>query len=101
MELEVKIAGSRADFELAGHVDERGSTELKTRYKSLDFSVVKEIYIDLTRVTHIGSAGIGKLLLFYKDVAVRGGTISVKAGGETYDLLVELRLDTLFNVVMA
>ena len=93
MELTVLKQEEKAIMKIRGDIDEGGAAELKRRFHELDSSVKKAVF-DFGGVTYIGSAGIGKLLLFYKDMAARGGTISVvNAAGSIYDLLRELKLD--------
>ncbi len=99
MELIVSQEGSRARFQVIGNIDERGAEDLKRRFRELNISDVTEVIFDFQKVTHIGSAGIGKLLLFYKDLAVTGGGIKIVNTTETvYELLTVLKLDTIFTI---
>lgn len=99
MELTVSQEGSRAGFQVAGNIDERGAEELKRRFRELNISNINEVVFDFGKVTHIGSAGIGKLLLFYKDLAVTGGKIKIINTTETvFELLTVLKLDTIFTI---
>ena len=77
MEIKVSQMGSRTRFEVLGDIDERGAEILKSHFKQLSITAVKELVIDLAQVGHIGSSGIGKLLLFYKNLGINGGTISI------------------------
>ena len=69
MELSMNQDGDQVHIKVAGSIDERGAEEMKRRFLELDASAVKEAVFDFTGVTFIGSAGIGKLLLFYKNLA--------------------------------
>ncbi len=99
MDLAVSQEGDRVRFEIVGNVDEKGAEELKRRFRELNITAVREVIFDFGKVTHIGSAGIGKLLLFYKDLAVIGGSIRIINTSETvYELLTVLKLDTIFTI---
>ena len=102
MEILVNREGELVRFEIGGVIDERGAEDIKRRFGELNTSSFKEVIFDFRKVKHIGSAGIGKLLLFYKDRAIRGGNIRIENASETvYDLLRVLKLDTLFLISKA
>ncbi|MEZ4525248.1 MAG: STAS domain-containing protein [Desulfobacterales bacterium] len=99
MEVHVMQEGSSARFTLNGKIDEGGAEELKARFLGLNRTALKEVVFDFKAVTHIGSAGIGKLLLFYKELAISGGTIRILHASETIrDLFRVLKLDTIFTI---
>lgn len=99
MELTVTSHGDTARFSVAGAIDEQGAEDLKQRFRELDFSFLKEVVFDFGGVNHIGSAGIGKLLLFYKALAVQEGRIVIEnISGTIYDLFMTLKLDAIFTL---
>ena len=99
MELNINQQGDTVKITIIGNVDERGAETLKTRFRELNVSQVKDLSFDFSQVSHIGSAGIGKLLLFYKDLAINGGKISVyNVSDSIYELFNVLKLDTIFNI---
>ncbi|MDM8521802.1 STAS domain-containing protein [Desulfococcaceae bacterium HSG8] len=99
MEIIVSQEGDRALFKVRGDIDELGAEDLKNRFRELDISSLREASFDFGKVNHIGSAGIGKLLLFYKDLALKGGKIKILNVSETiYELLKVLKLDTIFDI---
>jgi len=99
MEMTVTQEGYRARFEISGDIDEPGAENLKRRFRELNFSMLREVSFDFRKVTHIGSAGIGKLLLFYKDLALNGGKIRIENVSESvYELFRVLKLDTIFTI---
>ena len=96
---ETTIQGETVFFTLSGTIDEEGAAALKKQFNALPKSQIKELVIDLAAVSHIGSSGIGKLLLFYKHIATRNGTIRlIRVPQPIHDLFTELRLDTLFSM---
>ncbi|HNV69679.1 MAG TPA: STAS domain-containing protein [Candidatus Ozemobacteraceae bacterium] len=102
MNISVSQTGDQAILELEGAVDERGAEDLKQRFRSLPLNQLKSVIIDLGKVTHIGSAGIGKMLVFYKDLAVHDAKLSlIKVPALIYQMFVEMKLDTLFSIARA
>ena len=105
MKLVITQEAERAYFSInfesgKGNIDERGAEELKNHFKSLNISSVKEVIFDFANVNYIGSAGIGKLLLFYKDMALNGGKITIKnVSPSIYELFNVLKLDTIFTII--
>ena len=86
-------------FTIDGNIDERGAEDLKACFLRLNLSSVKNVIFDFTRVQHIGSAGIGKFLLFYKELSLMGGNIIIENTSETIaSLFRELKLDTIFKI---
>lgn len=96
---ETTTQGETVFFTLSGTIDEEGAAALKQQFNALPHPQVKELVIDLADVSHIGSSGIGKLLLFYKSMAANEGTIRlVRVPQPIHDLFTELRLNTLFSM---
>ncbi len=102
MEVKVQHQGEHLCITVQGDIDEPGAEKLEDSFNHLDLSRVQEAVIDLKQVGHIGSAGIGRLLLLYKDLAVHGGDIRiVNVSGEVYDLLRIVKLDELMTISKA
>ncbi|MCB2187266.1 MAG: STAS domain-containing protein [Deltaproteobacteria bacterium] len=99
MELTATQENSRANIEVVGSVDERGAEEMKRRFLELDLSSLQEVVFDFSGVTFIGSAGIGKLLLFYKNLAAHGGRIRIEnMSKDIYTMFKVVKLDKIFNI---
>jgi len=102
MDIETIQTGAQVRIVLQGIVDEKGADELKKQASQLKFDAVQEVVIDCREVRHIGSSGIGKMLLLYKKLASKGGTFSVvNLQGPMFELFTELKLDTLFSITRA
>ena len=99
MDINLNVSGEVARFVIAGEIDEQGADDMKRRFGEVNLSQTKTVAFDFNTVTHIGSAGLGKLLLFYKKVAAAGGTMQVeRVSADIGDLLQQLKLDTIFTV---
>ncbi|HCC54298.1 MAG TPA: anti-sigma factor antagonist [Desulfobulbaceae bacterium] len=91
--------GDQVRIVLQGIVDEKGAEELKQHVLQLNLNSVREVIIDCQAVQHIGSSGIGKMLLLYKKLASTGGAFSVvNLSRPMFELFNELKLNTLFSI---
>jgi anti-anti-sigma factor len=101
MELNVETQDSRVKINIVGSIDERGAEELKRRFQKLDPAKIKEVLFDFGGVTFIGSAGIGKLLLFYRSIASNGGKISIEnMSKDIFTMFKVVKLDKIFNITL-
>ena len=99
MELTIQENGDSVRFEIEGIIDELGAESLKNRFKELNIENIKELVLDFTNVGYIGSAGVGKLLMFYKELSANGGKIRIEnASGIVQELLTITKMDTVFSV---
>ncbi|MBU1277065.1 MAG: STAS domain-containing protein [Proteobacteria bacterium] len=102
MELKVVALEDRARIEIAGNIDERGAEEMKRRFLDLDLSSIKEVTLDFGGVTFIGSSGIGKLLLLYKNLATHGGAVRIdNMPKDIYTMFKVVKLDKIFQISSA
>ncbi len=102
MELKVIPQGDKVRIELAGNIDERGAEEMKRRFLDLDLSSLKEVVLDFSGVTFIGSSGIGKLLLLYKNLATHGGEVRIdNMSKDIYTMFKVVKLDKIFHISSA
>ncbi|MCP4688306.1 MAG: STAS domain-containing protein [Desulfobacterales bacterium] len=102
MKVTVISQGSDARLDIAGDVDEAGAAILKSKFNELDKSSVKNVIIDFAKVNHIGSAGIGKLLLLYKDLAPLDITLKiVNTSSTVFELFKMVKLDSIFKITRA
>jgi len=97
MQVNLEVKNNSAIFQLDGMIDEGGSELLKREFTNLDIDGISEVIIDFRHVVYIGSSGIGKLLLFYKDLGVKQIRLKVINVTESiYEIFKELKLDTIF-----
>lgn len=97
MDIKVSRVGDAGRLEIIGDIDEKGAEVFKTRLQEL--KTAKKVEIDFSRVGYIGSSGIGKLLLFYKNITLEGGKVTItNLSSDLYNLFRELKLDTIFTI---
>ena len=102
MELDVKCEGTRVFFEIGGIIDAQGAEALDNSFNELDTANVNELVLDFGNVGYIGSAGVGKLLKFYKELTAKGGKLRVEnVTGMVHELLTITKMDTFFGVSTA
>ena len=84
---------------ISGEIDERGAEDLKMRFREIQSNRRRQVVVDLKDVTHLGSAGIGRLLVLYKDLAVHGSSLHLVQVPKTiYRLLCEMKLNAIFSI---
>lgn len=96
---EVSRHGATACLTIKGTVYENDAKLLKQQFKGLPIEQLREVVIDLGGVSYFGSSGIGKLLLFYKNLAATNGTLRLtRTPDHLAQLFRDLRLDSLFEI---
>ena len=99
MNLKVEKNEGKAVVFISGNIDIPGAEDLKKTLAGLGEDDLNAVVIDFTGVTFIGSSGIGKLLLFYKNFTAKGGSLSiVNLSDEIVALFKAIKLDKLFNI---
>ena len=99
MDIRVEKEGGSIVIRVNGNIDEAGAEELKQAFTSLDMKGIEAVNVDMGGVEAMGSSAIGKLLLFYKNLALNQARLTVNnLAPSLYDLFCELKLDTLFTI---
>lgn len=99
MELSINRQGDSAQVKMGGRVDQAGAEELKQGLAGLDLNKISSITVDMSGVTYIGSAGVGKLLLLYKNMTAANPIIKlVNVPREIRELLSDMELGEIFTI---
>jgi len=99
LEIKVNLEGKRAVVMVSGELGENGAEEFKGQLTPLLTKQLSEVVIDMNGVDYMGSSAIGKILLFYKNFAVSGGSLQViNLAAHLLELFTELKLNTLFSI---
>ncbi|MCI0471000.1 MAG: STAS domain-containing protein [Candidatus Aminicenantes bacterium] len=99
MNIKVTTEGNKTIMFLSGSIDIPGAETLKKSLTQILESDSKEVIFDFKEVNFIGSSGIGKLLIFYKNFTSRGGKIFIEhLNKEIKALFKAIKLDKLFNI---
>lgn len=99
MHVKTTVEGKKTMMAVSGSIDIPGAEQLKKSLTKILESDSDEVTIDFEEVNFIGSSGIGKLLLFYKNFTAKGGRIGmVNLNKEITMLFKAIKLDKLFNI---
>jgi anti-sigma B factor antagonist len=99
MELSYEQQNGFMKIAIIGAVDNENAEELKHQFKDLLDKNFSEAVFDLTFVPFITSSGIGKFLIFYKNIIAKGRKMRIKGINESLlDLFKSIKLDQLFPI---
>lgn len=100
MNIKISKEAEKSVVHLSGSIDIPGAETLKKSLTQiLEDEATNEVSIDFAGVNFIGSSGIGKLLLFYKNFTSRGGKVQIiNLNKEITALFKAIKLDKLFNI---
>ena len=99
MELKVTQQGNKINIKVEGFIGELEAENLKNTFRELRLTPDSVISMDFEKVDHIGSAGLGKLLLIYKDVTMAEASFeSIRTSSKVKELIKIVNLDKLFSV---
>ena len=72
MEFQVSEKNGLVNVTIIGAVDNENAEDLKQEFQQLLSANFNEAVFDLTYVPFITSSGIGKFLIFYKNIVAKG-----------------------------
>ncbi len=99
MDITKTVEKSSVRFALRGPIDRKGAEVLEKEFRSADFIKIRLLELDFSEVPTIDSAGIGKLLMIHKELAIQGGNVRIlNASDDICLLLTELNLKALFGM---
>lgn len=99
MAITIVNEAGRIIINVDGEIDEKGAEELKNNFNQLHAAPPPFVVLNMSGVSKIGSSGIGKILLFYKNLAIKNSRLEVIGlSPMLYELFRELKLDSLFSI---
>lgn len=100
MDIELNRKGDHLAVVIDGNIDTDGGHRLAVSLQeAMEMDGIKSVVFDLTTVRTITSAGIGKLMNFFKFIDARKGTMQVKGiSDQLYKQFMEIHLDRIFPV---
>lgn len=99
--MKIKTGGDqeKIQIDIAGSINQAAAEELKKHLNGLNLQLTKEIVIDFAKVSYIGSAGVGKFLLLYKNLVLDDARIRmINVSSDIYSLLMDMKLDEIFSI---
>ena len=86
-------------IDVSGYVHEQEAEDLKKRLLAINFTGVKTVTIDFRNLSFMGSAAIGKLLIFYRKATSHSVKITLANLPEPFfSMFIDMKLDSLFNI---
>ena len=102
MNLMVRRGKERMTVLLNGRMDEDGARLVRDKLMAEDARPFREVELDISSVTFIGSAGISKLLLLRTHFASQKSVLRlINPPGHIFELFQSMRLDKLFGMQRA
>ncbi len=99
MEFKLAQENDTIQVSIIGAVDNENADELKLQFTELLEKDFTEAVFDLTYVPFITSSGIGKLLIFYKNIVAKGKKMRIKGINDNLlELFKSIKLDQLFPI---
>ncbi|MEJ2050741.1 MAG: STAS domain-containing protein [Calditrichota bacterium] len=99
MELDILQNDNALKVAIIGAVDNENADELKSYFQDILQRNFNEAVFDLTYVPFITSSGIGKFLIFYKNIISKGQRMRIKGINDNLlDLFRSIKLDQLFPI---
>lgn len=99
MEFKLAQENDTIQVSIIGAVDNENAEELKQQFQELLKKEFTEAVFDLTYVPFITSSGIGKLLIFYKNIVAKGKKMRIKGINDNLlELFKSIKLDQLFPI---
>ena len=77
MDIQHNSQGDSDELAISGRVDGAGANQLKAALQESVGTGVRTIVVDLSAATFIGSAGLGTLLQYWRQMQKKGGTLYV------------------------
>ncbi len=99
MEFKLSNQNGAVHVSIIGAVDNDNAEDLKEQFQDLLAKDFSEAVFDLTYVPFITSSGIGKFLIFYKNIVAKGKKMRIKGINENLlELFKSIKLDQLFPI---
>ncbi len=99
MNVNISNQDNKTIISISGNIDIPASEELKKIFSKIVDTGVKNVEIDFKGVEFIGSSGLGKLLMFYKNLSSKGGNVKIVNMNEDIKILFKaIKLDKIFSI---
>jgi len=99
MNIDITKKGQTLQLTIQGSIGEKEADILKQRFRENSLDDVNEVILDMDKVTHLGSSGIGKLILIYKDITFKSGQLKlINTPPGIYESLIHIKFDKIFSI---
>ena len=99
MELRSKLRGDTLFIKVVGAIDSLAAENLKFELREIILQKPQKVVMDLSKVPTMGSLGIGKILMFFKNLRESNSVFEIKGiHGNLYPFFKAVKLDKLFPI---
>jgi anti-sigma B factor antagonist len=99
MELRANIKGDTLFVKVIGAIDTLAAENLKIELKEIILKKPQKVVMDLSNVPTMGSLGVGKILMFFKNLRESNSIFEIKGIHENlYPFFKAVKLDKLFPI---
>ena len=99
MEFKVVEQEGAVHVSIIGAIDNENAEDLKKNFQELLTRNFDEAVFELTYVPFVTSSGIGKFLIFYKNIVAKGKKMRIKGINDNLlELFRSIKLDQLFPI---
>ncbi len=99
MQVDTSQDDGQVKIKISGNVDTKAAEELRSELARVLQMSPSKVTMDLKMVSAIGSSGIGKILVFFKELNKRQVSFEIKGIQENiYRLFKAIKLDKLFPI---
>ncbi len=101
MDIVTRKEGNVTKISITGAVDTESAEKLRNELNSIVKNKPQNVVMDLSQVPTIGSSGIGKILIFFKEIDKNNATFEIKGIHENlFNIFKSIKLDKLFPISM-
>ncbi|MEA2102113.1 MAG: STAS domain-containing protein [Thermodesulfobacteriota bacterium] len=101
MDFKTKKDGDSLSIKISGAVGTEEAEILRAELRKTIDDPPKKVRMDLSLVPSMGSSGIGKILLFYKELDKKGAGFEIKGIHENlFNIFKSIKLDKIFPISM-
>jgi anti-anti-sigma factor len=99
MEVTSRVLGDTLHIKVSGAVDTPAAEILRTELNKIATQKPKKVVMDLAMVPTMGSSGIGKILMFFKNLDSAKASFEIKGIHENlFNIFKAVKLDKLFSI---
>ncbi|RLB01055.1 MAG: hypothetical protein DRG37_00930 [Deltaproteobacteria bacterium] len=102
MQVKTSQDNGQVIIKVSGNVDTKAAEELRSELARVLQMTPTKVTMNLKMVPSIGSSGIGKILVFFKELNKRQASFEIKGIQENiHELFKAIKLDKLFPITKA
>ncbi len=99
MDFSTNVTGNEVVIKISGAIDTEAAEKLRAELNKVAKTNPKKVVMNLKLVPTIGSSGIGKILIFFKELDKNGASFEIKGIHDSlFNIFKSIKLDKLFPI---